>query len=194
MVDLSASGFPAKATRQPDFTYIEQGFRWIRETIMLIYAHHQHPLPMVALIFMYIETLGKPLVRERGEKEKTIPKVSLFVQKYLPGLWESLRDRGDRDSLLGDVYRNGLVHQLFMKSGHGIHEKDERYVITGLPEAPLSINIDRLVPEFLEGLNKYYQRLKKDAQFLQTFNACMLESTRPPQGQGSQSDPPPRKT
>ena len=156
--DLSASGFPAERINQPEFAYIEQGFRWIRETIMLIYAHHQHPLPMVALIFMYAETLGKPLAREElGGKEAPTEKVSLFVQQYLPGLWECLRNHKGRDRLLGDVYRNGLVHQLFMKSGHGIHEDraDRRYVITDHPGVPLSINIDRLVPEFLEGLNKW---------------------------------------
>jgi len=150
---------------------------------MLIYDHHQHPLPMVALIFLHAETLGKPLDREKDNTGKTVKKVSLFAERYLPGLWESLQEREDRETLLGDVYRNGLVHQLFMKDGHGIHEADERYVITNFPGVPLSINIDRLVPEFLEGLASYYGRLMKDSGFLRTFNECMLEGPRPFRGQ-----------
>ncbi len=46
--------------------FVEQGFRWIRETVALIYAHHRHPLPVVALIFMYAETLGKPLAGQEA--------------------------------------------------------------------------------------------------------------------------------
>ena len=151
--------------------YIEQGFRWIRETIALIYAHHRHPLPMVALIFMYAETLGKPLVA--SEKDQTTKaKVCAFIKDYLPKLWAAFEWNKEREKILGDYYRNGLVHQMFMKNA-GIHEDklgDTQYVSQNINDIPYSINIDRLVPEFLEGISIYYRKLETDNEFLKTFD------------------------
>lgn len=154
--------------------YIEQGFRWLRETVALIYAHHQHPLPMVALIFMYAETLGKPLAVEQGKgpNPSTKDKVCAFIEKYLPKLWNAVPSSLNKADVLGNYYRNGLVHQMFMKQNVGIHEDrsgNTSYISTGFPGIPVSINIDRLVPEFLDGLAAYYTRLLTDNTFLSLF-------------------------
>ncbi len=160
---------------------IEQGFRWIRETISLIYAHHKHPLPMVALIFMYSETFGKVLCREAGTKGN-IPsetKVSKFVETHMPKLWVALASQPERNKILGNYYRNGLVHQLFMKNGHAIHEDkqgDTSYVSYDIAPFPMSINIDRLVPEFQNALATFYGRLETEPQFLKIYIAAMSEA------------------
>ncbi|HEY7675836.1 MAG TPA: hypothetical protein VIG69_02100, partial [Candidatus Methylomirabilis sp.] len=76
--------------------------------------------------------------------------------------------------ILGDYYRNGLVHQMFMKQNAGIHEDTlgrTDYVIRDFGGMPYSINIDRLVPEFLDGLSAYYRLLETDSGFRQTFEA-----------------------
>ena len=150
--------------------YIEQGFRWMRETISLIYSHHQHPLPMVALIFMYAETLGKPLIPAKSRTTQN--KVSAFIKEFLPKLWNSFKSYPDREKILGDYYRNGLAHQIFMKQNCGIHENksgDLNYVSNKLPNAQYSINIDFLVPEFLTGISKYYKKLNSNKKFLNNF-------------------------
>lgn len=150
--------------------HVEQGFRWARETINLIYAHHRHPLPMVAFIFMYAETLGKPLVPANNRTTKT--KVCTFIERYLPKLWAAFGWSSEREEILGNYYRNGLVHQMFMKQNAGIHEDksgDTQYVSQNFNGIPYSINIDRLFPEFLEALGSYYQKLETDNTFLQTF-------------------------
>ncbi len=158
---------------------IEQGFRWIRETISLIYTHHRHPWPMVALIFMYAETFGKVLCRESGMQDSlsSARKVSQFVEKFMPKLWNAL-DGKDKSQILGDFYRNGLVHQLFMKRGHAIHEDksgDTSYISFNVIPYPMSINIDHLVPEFQDGLAKYYRRLETEANFLKVHIKTMSE-------------------
>jgi hypothetical protein len=159
---------------------VEQGFRWMRETISLVYAHHRHPLPMVALIFMYAETLGKPLViKDEGERRFTEEKVCAFVESYLPKLWAAFEWSGNRrNTILYDHYRNGLIHQMFMKEPAGIHEVhqgDTQYVWHNPEGTRFSINIDRLVPEFLDGINTYYQRLETDKEFLETFRRELLK-------------------
>ena len=162
---------PQPGPSGPMPAYIEQGFIWIRETVTLIYAHHQHPLPMVALIFMYSETLGKALA---GGSASTKDKVCSFVKTYLPKLWASFSWSGDRERILGDYYRNGLVHQMFMKQNAGIHEDKldhTVYVLRDFGGMPYSINIDRLVPEFLDGVSVYRSRLETDGGFRQTFEA-----------------------
>ncbi len=61
---------------------------------------------------------------------------------------------------------------MFMKAGAGIHEDisgDTQYVSRNFSGVPYSINIDRLVPEFLEALGSYYRQLESDSAFLQTF-------------------------
>lgn len=150
--------------------HVEQGFRWARETISLIYAHHRHPLPMVALIFMYAETFGKPLLPSNGRT--TITKVCTFIERYLPELWTAFGWSSDREEILGNYYRNGLVHQVFMKENAGIHEDksgDTQYVSRNFSGIPYSINIDRLVAEFLKGIGTYYRQLETDNAFLKTF-------------------------
>lgn len=151
----------------PEFA--ERGFRWIKETVALIYAHHKHPIPMVALIFMYAETLGKPLAVATGKTPDTKNKVCAFTEAYLPKLWAALSAHSNRADILGNHYRNGLAHELFMKQNAGIHEGGSDY-ITNAPGIPYSINIDLLVPEFLEGLAAYYARLGSDAAFVKIFN------------------------
>lgn len=151
---------------------IERGFRWIRETVALIYAHHHHPLPMTALIFMYAETLGKPLTKSTKKEDR----VCVFVEGYLPKLWAAFAWSTDRRRILGDHYRNGLVHQMFMKENAGIHEdkdNDTEYVSRNFASIPYSVNIDRLVPEFLDGINAYYRRLETDSEFRKKFEESM---------------------
>ena len=151
-------------------SHIEKSFRWIRETISLIYAHHKHPLPMVALVFMYAETLGKPLLSKEDRTTKN--KVCQFLKEYLPELWKSFEWSSEREEILGDYYRNGLVHQMFMKENAGIHENvsgDTNYVSKTFQDVPYSINIDRLIPEFLQGINTYYRKLENDEMFLNNF-------------------------
>lgn len=137
--------------------YVEQGFRWGRETVELIYSQHKHPLPMVAMIFMYAETLGKPLLPKK--EQTTEKKVCKFIEQYLPKLWSSFSFVNDRSKILGKNYRNGLVHQMFMKNNCGIHEGGIEYVSQTIQNVPYSINIDMLVPEFIDGINKYYNTL-----------------------------------
>ncbi len=168
-VGVTAQGSGGSPTNPP----IERGFRWIRETISLIYAHHQHPLPMVALIFMYAETLGKPM-----DNTSTKTKVCSFVKQFLPQLWDAFSWSSEREAILGDYYRNGLVHQIFMKNDAGIHEDksgDNKYVSRNFPDIPYSINIDRLVPEFLEGLGIYYEKLETDDVFRTRFVQELLK-------------------
>lgn len=160
--------------RQAILKSVERVFRWMRETITLIKDHHRHPLPMVALIFMYAETLGKPLVpKKEGEKRYTKEKVTAFVKEYMPKLWDAFAWNKDREEILADHYRNGLVHEMFMKKHAGIHEDisgDTQYVSRAFPGVPYSINIDRLVPDFLEGINEYFRQLETDEDFFNTFN------------------------
>lgn len=148
--------------------FAEKGFRWMRETIALIYEHHRHPLPMTALIFMYAETHGKPLT----ENSKSEAKTCAFIQVFMPNLWKAFEWSPKREVILGNHYRNGLAHQIFMKQNAGIHEDnqgDPRYVVQKLGNIPYSINIDRLVPEFLEGTRKYFERLGTDVEFFNRF-------------------------
>jgi hypothetical protein len=62
---------------------IEKMFRWIRESVTLMYAHHKHPVPMTALIFAYMETFGKALIvckkpeQEITNKNKAIIKTTM---------------------------------------------------------------------------------------------------------------------
>lgn len=186
-VGVTAQGAASQGTqRAPTIApYIERGFRWIRETVSLIYAHHQHPLPMVALIFMYAETLGKPLAAQQKKAQTTKTKVSLFVQKCLPKLWAALAAFDNREDILSDYYRNGLVHEMFMKQDAGIHEDksgDSSYVSTGFPGIPVSINIDRLVPEFLDGIAAYYNQLLTDRAFLDCFAQELSAAREKPNG------------
>ena len=151
--------------------YIEQSFRWIRETISLIYSHHKHPLPMVAMIFMYAETLGKPLTPKKGRTAEK--KVSTFIKEYLPNLWDAFSFSYKREQILGNYYRNGLVHQMFMKMNCGIHEGGTEYVSQKIQNVPFSINIDMLFPEFINGLSLYYKKLISDSFFLGSFKTEM---------------------
>ncbi len=154
----------------------EQGFRWMRETISLIYAHHRHPVPMTAMIFLYSETLGKGLAfLENNKNPKTNEKVSGFVSKYMPKLWKAMENFTDKENILANYYRNGLIHQMFMKNNVGIHEDANgitEYVYKS-SDVPCSINIDRLVPEFLDGIAAYYSALCSDKTFLNAFNEAM---------------------
>ncbi len=132
---------------------------------------------MVALIFLYSETLGKPLAKlDKGKNGSISDKVSAFVKRFLPKLWDAFERSEKLESIKTEWilrdYRNGLVHQIFMKDNSGIHEDvsgDTQYVSTDFPGVPYSINIDRLVPEFLEGIGEYYQLLETDSKLLNAF-------------------------
>lgn len=148
--------------------YVEQGFRWMKETIYLMHAHHKHPLPMTALIFIYMETLGKPLAKKNSNTTK---KLVSFVETYMPLLWKELEDFEDREIILAN-FRNGLAHQIFMKGNCGIHEDisgELSYVSKKFSNCSCSINVDHLVPEFIIGISKYYNHLTKDEKFLKKF-------------------------
>ena len=124
---------------------IEQGFRWIREAISLMHEKHCHPLPMVALLFMYSETLGKGLMFSQGEKKpSTTQKVSIFIREYMPKLWAALEFAPNREEILSNTYRNGLAHQLFMKGNTAIHENEGNDIDYVLKDEDLtcSINVD----------------------------------------------------
>jgi len=132
---------------------------------------------MTALIFMYCETLGKGLLySDANPTPKTIDKVSEFISRYMPKLWNAIGDRTDRKEILGNHYRNGLAHQLFMKNGAGIHEDksgDTNYFVPELGGTPYSINIDRLVPEFLDGIASYQSDLNLNQNFRNKFDGAM---------------------
>lgn len=149
--------------------YVEEGFRWMRETIELIHTHKKHPLPMVALMFMYMETLGKPLAVAAGKRKDTDIKVCAFVELYMPKLWAAFAAFPKRQDILGNHYRNGLAHEIFMKNNAGIHRGGTDYVLKA-SGIPYSINIDFLVPEFIQGLDLYYKRLTSDSDFFKSFD------------------------
>jgi hypothetical protein len=163
-------------SQNPVPVFVEQGFRWMRECIELIYTNHQHPLPMTALIFMYAETLGKPLCLESNLPFSTENKVCIFVEQYLPDLWKALESNPTRRSILAD-YRNGLIHQMFMKGGCAIHEDKAgttQYVVENSGASPVSINIDRLQPEFKQGIASYENRIEAEVLFRAIFINAML--------------------
>ncbi|MBI5629963.1 MAG: hypothetical protein HY921_03650 [Elusimicrobia bacterium] len=169
---ISELGFPV---------YIGDGFRWIKEAVEFMHETHKHPLPLAALIFMYIETLGKPLVFEMRKSPTTKNKVSLFIEQYMPKLWQSMGFLGNnRPEILSNQYRNGLAHEIFMKDNCSIHEGDQTYVSTIFKNVgiPISININFFVREFLEGLEQYRQRLLSDSKFLELFQDS-LASIKP---------------
>ena len=97
---------------------------------------------MVALIFMYVETLGKPLAAYAGKPTDTKNKVCAFAEMYLPELWKAFELFPNRADILGNYYRNGLAHEMFMKDNAGIHEGGTDYVLKNISGIPYSINID----------------------------------------------------
>lgn len=155
---------------------IEQMFRWIRESILLMYSHHKHPVPMTNLIFAYMETFGKAL-----GGCNTIDKVKKFVETYMYGLCNALKEKKlnfdskvhfndnfyDIKEVFGNFYRNGLVHQFWMKKGSALFEikhsfKDRKVPLKYLwikeknkEKHFIGINIDFLVPDFLNAIAEY---------------------------------------
>ena len=171
---------------------IEQMFRWIREAISLMYANHKHPVPMTALIFAYMETFGKALGGKSTEE-----KIEKFIETYMHGLCEALKQKKlNFDSsvylngesykirtVFGNFYRNGLVHQFWMKKGCALFEN-------ATPNAPkeylwiefsnnqkyfMGINIDLLVPDFLNAINQYQSRIKNDNNEKSNLSMAILK-------------------
>ena len=127
---------------------------------------------------MYVETLGNPLCIESRTALTTENKVCGFIETYMPQLWKALEAIPERRSLMVD-YRNGLVHQMFMKDACAIHEDKagtSEYVVKNLGGSPVSINIDRLVPEFRRGIDSYERRLASEVLFRGIFVKAMLET------------------
>ena len=144
---------------------------------------------MAAMVFMYIEALGRPLAAEMalgfvkdGEwRVSTADKVYAFVHLYMPELWTALERFEDRKHILADTYRNGLVHEIFMKGDAAIHEcligkKD--YVREGQAGCPVSIEWGMLANEFRAALRAYQQRLQTDSVFAAIYNdpACYAKT------------------
>jgi len=176
---------------------IEQMFRWIRQSISLMYANHRHPVPMTALIFAYMETFGKAL----GET-LTQGKVRKFIEEFMHSLCDALKKEGlglssnvilnnqgyTIEKVLGDFYRNGLVHQFWMKKGSALFENKQHY--NPRIKAPIKyvwikqknsqkqfigINIDFLVPDFLNAINEYQNRIMNNKKEKQNFSKAILE-------------------
>lgn len=176
---------------------IEQMFRWIRESISLMYAHHKHPVPMTALIFAYMETLGKAL---GGNSTKN--RVKKFTETYMHNLCDGLNQKGlnfnsyiylnnkpyQIEQILGDFYRNGLVHQFWMKKGSVLFENADHF--DSKIEAPIEylwitednnrrqfkgINIDFLVPDFLNAITEYQNKVMNSSNERESLYKAILE-------------------
>ena len=166
-------------------------FRWIRESIALMYKEHTHPMPMTALIFIYMETFGKALLKNnyKSSEKKVVMFIKNYMHELMCALCKNILDFEDEvlvrgntrkiriGTIFGDYYRNGLVHEFWGKEGCIIFEnktkeapknylwlipKNENKIFAG-------INIDYLVPDFLNALEEYERTLyesKKEAEAL----------------------------
>lgn len=185
---------------------LERMFRWIRESVAFMHAHHKHPVPMTALIFTYIETFGKALLEDKEKKPSSEEKVCKFVREYMKDLCNAL-DKLHRNfdseielqlnsttvknvrigEILGNYYRNGLVHQFWMKGGLWLIENVDgimEYVVINKDikdeegkkrRVPFGINIDYLVPDFFKALSMYHNHLKNKEDLRQKLYNAIRE-------------------
>jgi len=171
---------------------VEQMFRWIRQSISLMYAHHKHPVPMTALIFAYMETFGKALGRTSVKD-----KVKKFIQTYMHGLCDALNQKRlgfnsdvyldnknyKIEEILGNFYRNGLTHQFWMKKGSALFEnatpsarKEYLWIeFFNNQKRFMGINIDFLVRDFLNGINEYQNKIINDNNEKSNLSMAILE-------------------
>jgi len=148
------------------------------------------------------------MVRIYKPKYTSIQKVVKFIETYMNGLLNALNEKGkgfDSDvviekknkecekekvgAILGDYYRNALVHQFWMKPGvclvENTHGTSEYLVIDkeltnqkgGKKQVKFGINIDFLVPDFLNAINEYENRLTQDISERENLSKAVFAGT-----------------
>lgn len=114
-------------------------------------------VPLLTLITCFIDGLAK------GKKGETKPAYLNYIKKHFPELCKELGAE-----VFYNKYRNAAVHEFSIKKGYGIDRNSSmkgKYIDTQIiiesNKKLIVLNIDKLVDDFLQHIQKLRKKYKK---------------------------------
>jgi len=101
--------------------------------------------------------------------------IELFIREFFP------QEYREHASILGNFFRNSLVHTAYTPRGSGVSRgrSDIHLKVKLTPEGySYVIDSDQLYEDFKQAMSEYFKKVKSDEKILENFEVCLDEIER----------------